>query len=274
MIASTPVRLLRWRSSPWWSSSAYAASSGASPSAATCSTPAGGTLLPRPPANARRASWLTSSTETQFQVTTDDGRDVRVRFLGISAPEIPHPGRPGECYGHLSARHLKQLLPAGTHVTLVSDPTQDNVDPYGRWLRYVKAAGRDMEPPRFAPDPRPLATARRRSHGTDLHPARGPGPRTDGRDVVGMPMTTTPELIRAKGFTTGIGGLYRIGRLYRWWAASVRRWRLSDEHLSRDVQSRGTVRGSAPTGSSRCAHGPAPAGMGHRSPTRLRIGRQ
>ena len=78
------------------------------------------------------------------QVTTDDGRDVRVRFLGISAPEIPHPGRPGECYGHLSARHLKQLLPAGTHVTLVSDATQDNVDTYGRWLRYVKAAGRDM----------------------------------------------------------------------------------------------------------------------------------
>ena len=78
------------------------------------------------------------------QVTTDDGRDVRVRFLGISAPEVPHPGKSGECYGGLSTRHLRRLLPAGTHVTLVSDPTQDNVDTYGRWLRYVQAAGRDI----------------------------------------------------------------------------------------------------------------------------------
>lgn len=78
------------------------------------------------------------------QVTTGDGRDVRVRFLGISAPEIRHPGNPGECYGSRSTRHLKQLLPAGTHVTLVSDPTQDDVDTYGRWLRYVQAFGRDV----------------------------------------------------------------------------------------------------------------------------------
>lgn len=78
------------------------------------------------------------------QVTTDDGRDVRVRFLGISAPEVPHPGKSGECYGDLSTLHLRRLLPAGTHVTLISDPTQDNVDTYGRWLRYVQAAGRDM----------------------------------------------------------------------------------------------------------------------------------
>lgn len=78
------------------------------------------------------------------QVTTQDGHDVRVRFLGISAPEIPHPGKPGECYGHAATRHLKQLLPAGTDVTLVSDPTQDDVDAYGRWLRYVQASGRDI----------------------------------------------------------------------------------------------------------------------------------
>lgn len=78
------------------------------------------------------------------QVDLRDGRDVRVRFLGISAPEIPHPGKPGECYGEAATRHLEQLLPAGTQVTLVSDPTQDDVDTYGRWLRYVQASGRDI----------------------------------------------------------------------------------------------------------------------------------
>lgn len=78
------------------------------------------------------------------QVTTGDGRDVRVRFLGTSAPEEPHPGIPGECYGYPSTRNLKQLLPAGTHVTLVSDPSQDDVDTYDRWLGYVQAPGRDI----------------------------------------------------------------------------------------------------------------------------------
>lgn len=78
------------------------------------------------------------------QVTTLDDREVRVRFLGISAPEIPHPAKPGECYGHASTRHLRKLLPTGTSVTLVADPTQDDVDAYGRWLRYVQAAGRDI----------------------------------------------------------------------------------------------------------------------------------
>jgi micrococcal nuclease len=78
------------------------------------------------------------------QVDLRDGRQARVRFLGISAPEIPHPGKPGECYGQAATRHLERLLPVGTQVTLVSDPTQDDVDVYGRWLRYVQAAGRDI----------------------------------------------------------------------------------------------------------------------------------
>lgn len=78
------------------------------------------------------------------QITAGDGRDARVRILGISAPDIPHPGKPGECYGSGATRQLEQLLPAGTDVTLVSDPTQDDVDAYGRWLRYVHASGRDI----------------------------------------------------------------------------------------------------------------------------------
>lgn len=88
--------------------------------------------------------WTTSSTGDTVQVTTHDGRDVRVRFLGISAPEAPNPGKAGECYHHTSTQRLKQLLPAGTRVTLEGDPTQDDVDDYGRWLRYVQASGHDV----------------------------------------------------------------------------------------------------------------------------------
>ena len=48
------------------------------------------------------------------EVTTHNGRDVRVRLLGISAPEIPHPGMSGECYGYRSSKHLRKLLLPGT----------------------------------------------------------------------------------------------------------------------------------------------------------------
>jgi len=99
------------------------------------------------------------------EVTTHNGRDVRVRLLGISAPEIPHPGKPGECYGYRSTRHLKQLLPVGTPVTLVSDPTQDDVDTYGRSLRYVEAAGRDIG--RAQTWARQVATQAERSGGSN-----------------------------------------------------------------------------------------------------------
>lgn len=75
---------------------------------------------------------------------TTRGKKVRVRLLGISAPEIPHHGKPGQCYGSRSTRHLRQLLPPGTAVTLISDPGQDRIDAYGRWLRYIETDGRDI----------------------------------------------------------------------------------------------------------------------------------
>ena len=48
------------------------------------------------------------------EVTITWPQTVRVRFLGISAPEIPHPGMSGECYGYRSSKHLKKLLLPGT----------------------------------------------------------------------------------------------------------------------------------------------------------------
>lgn len=78
------------------------------------------------------------------QVTTRAGRNVRVRLLGISAPEEPKRGKPGECHHDSSTQHLEQLLLVGIAVTLVGDPSQDDVDSYGRWLRYVQANARDV----------------------------------------------------------------------------------------------------------------------------------
>ena len=61
----------------------------------------------------------------------------RVRLLQIDAPE---PGG-GECFSRAAGRELRRLLPAGTRVTLESDPPLDLVDRYSRLLRYVHLNG-------------------------------------------------------------------------------------------------------------------------------------
>jgi endonuclease YncB( thermonuclease family) len=72
------------------------------------------------------------------------GKEKRVRLVGIDTPEV-YNGT--ECGGPEASRSLKRLLPIGTRVRLVSDPTQDRVDRYGRILRYVikVSNGKDMD---------------------------------------------------------------------------------------------------------------------------------
>jgi micrococcal nuclease len=61
----------------------------------------------------------------------------RVRLLGIDAPETKDPNRPVACFGPQASARAATLLPLGTAVTVVIDPTQDRVDRYGRLLAYV-----------------------------------------------------------------------------------------------------------------------------------------
>jgi micrococcal nuclease len=80
-----------------------------------------------------------------IRAETPAGEDLgRIRFLGINAPEIPHPGKAGECYGPEATRLLESELHGGARVTLISDPSQDDRDAYGRLLRYVELDGRDV----------------------------------------------------------------------------------------------------------------------------------
>jgi endonuclease YncB( thermonuclease family) len=65
---------------------------------------------------------------------------ARVRLLQIDTPE---PGT-AECYSRAAGRDLRRMLPAGAVVTLESDPALDRVDRYGRLLRYVHRAGRNL----------------------------------------------------------------------------------------------------------------------------------
>lgn len=59
---------------------------------------------------------------------------VHVRLVQIDSPEV-YPER--ECYGAQARAALRRLLPAGTTVRVEADPRLDQVDRYGRLLRYL-----------------------------------------------------------------------------------------------------------------------------------------
>jgi len=71
-------------------------------------------------------------------------REETVRLLGVDTPELHRPGTPVECGARAAAQALEELS-AGREVELVTDPTQDARDRYGRLLAYVDTdAGTDL----------------------------------------------------------------------------------------------------------------------------------
>jgi len=71
----------------------------------------------------------------------DGGQTVKIRLLGIDAPEIAHGATPAGCGGPEAKDALVAMLPRGTAVSYVTDPIADQVDQYGRVLAYVATDG-------------------------------------------------------------------------------------------------------------------------------------
>lgn len=103
-------------------------------------SPSGGSA-PQPRATKQSARIIKVTDGDTVKVRLKNGSRKDVRLVGIDTPEV-YGGV--ECGGRAASRSLKRLLPRGTKVVLVSDPTQDRVDRYGRLLRYVVKAGKDV----------------------------------------------------------------------------------------------------------------------------------
>jgi endonuclease YncB( thermonuclease family) len=115
-----------------------------------CSTDAGGAQEPAPspppaPAGARiQADVLRAVDGDTLDVRfTATGAELDVRLIGIDTPETHRPGTPIECGGPPASASM-HLLADGHRVTLVTDPTQDRFDRYGRLLAYVVRGSRDL----------------------------------------------------------------------------------------------------------------------------------
>jgi endonuclease YncB( thermonuclease family) len=100
-----------------------------------------GGSAPQPRATKQSARIVKVADGDTVKVRLKNGNRKDVRLVGIDTPEV-YGGV--ECGGRAASRSLKRLLPVGTKVALVSDPTQDKVDRYGRLLRYVVKSGKDV----------------------------------------------------------------------------------------------------------------------------------
>lgn len=89
-------------------------------------------------ASSRPGSWRIASVYDGDTLTVTTGE--RVRLLQIDTPELGS----GECYSRKAATELRRLAPAGATVSLVADGSLDDRDRYGRLLRYVFVAGRNV----------------------------------------------------------------------------------------------------------------------------------
>jgi micrococcal nuclease len=65
-----------------------------------------------------------------------DGAKVRVRLIGINAPESVDPRRPVQCFGKEASAEMSRIV-GGQSVRLETDPSQDTYDRYGRLLAYA-----------------------------------------------------------------------------------------------------------------------------------------
>jgi micrococcal nuclease len=69
-------------------------------------------------------------------VVNMDGREEKVRLIGVDTPETVKPNSPQECYGKEASNFLKNTL-SNQQVKLEPDPINQNRDRYERLLRYV-----------------------------------------------------------------------------------------------------------------------------------------
>lgn len=110
-------------------------------------TPANNSVLPATDIVEKQPAAAVNGISNEYKVTrvvdgdtiaVEDrsGKEFKVRLIGMDTPETVDPRKSVECFGEEASRQLTQMV-ANQFVRMEDDPTQDNVDRYGRLLRYV-----------------------------------------------------------------------------------------------------------------------------------------
>lgn len=97
--------------------------------------PAADTSAPPPPSDMQQGRVVHVVDGDTFDVQLN-GREERVRLIGLNTPESVDPRRPVQCFGVEASDFAKRTLDGAT-VGLELDDSQGDRDPNGRLLRYV-----------------------------------------------------------------------------------------------------------------------------------------
>ena len=115
------------------------------PTPTPTSTPSpASTEPPRPVAGRRAAQIVRVIDGDTVRARLASGRQLTVRLIGIDTPETKRPGVAVECGGKQASAFMRRIAfdhGRGRHVTVVSDPSQDQTDSYGRTLAFLDARG-------------------------------------------------------------------------------------------------------------------------------------
>lgn len=117
---------------------AAAAAAALAAACGACSTPA--REAPSPPA-ADGAGVVERVVDGDTLVARVGGARVRVRLLGVDAPESSAGYSAPECFGREATQAARRLLPRGARIRLVTDATQGPYDRFGRRLAEVTTRG-------------------------------------------------------------------------------------------------------------------------------------
>lgn len=75
---------------------------------------------------------------------TGDGKDINCRIDSIDAPEVAHPGKPGQPYGEASKKTLQDMILNKEVTVRVSKPATANHN-YGRALCQIEIEGQNID---------------------------------------------------------------------------------------------------------------------------------
>jgi micrococcal nuclease len=111
-------------------------------------------LAQPPPRTAAPVALVERVVDGDTVVIRLDGQSVKVRLIGVDAPESVDPRKPVERFAHESAAFLRSLV-EGKTVRLAYEPAGARMDEYGRVLVYLYKGcrGDDLGDDRFAENP-------------------------------------------------------------------------------------------------------------------------
>ena len=70
-------------------------------------------------------------------VVNIDGKEEKIRIIGIDTPESVKPNTPVECFAQEATQEITDFLAKPGILSISTDPTQDSRDNYGRLLAHV-----------------------------------------------------------------------------------------------------------------------------------------